>query len=168
MPDAANFRFDHSLGPIYGWFSERGLRWLKLPNPAHQAPRLPLLHSSVNDMRVWTLHAALERYFAGIRQDFQEVPLDLQQGTPFQHSVWLTARDTVWGCASSYGALARQLGNPNASRAVGQALGANPVPILVPCHRFLAHDGRLGGFSCGLEWKRLLLDTEIISAKTRD
>lgn len=162
MPDAANFRYDHPRGPIYGWFSERGLRWLQLPTADNLAPRPPLLHSSVNDVRVWDLHAALDRYFAGIRQDFAGVPLDLEQGTPFQRSVWLAARDTPWGASSTYGALAHRLNNPGAARAVGQALGANPVPILVPCHRFLASDGRLGGFSCGLAWKQLLLKTENI------
>jgi methylated-DNA-[protein]-cysteine S-methyltransferase len=158
--DAANFVFDHPLGPIYGWFSPEGLRALKLPPEKPRRARMNVLHSSANDARVWALQTALERYFAGVRQDFAEVPLDLSDGTEFQRAVWEGARAFGWGDRSTYGGLAAHIGKPKAARAVGQALGRNPVPIIVPCHRFLAAGGKLGGFSAGLHWKRELLRVE--------
>ncbi|MBN2307734.1 MAG: methylated-DNA--[protein]-cysteine S-methyltransferase [Candidatus Hydrogenedentes bacterium] len=161
--DAANFRFDHPLGPIYGWFTADGLSRLRLPGTTPRR-RLALLHSSANDHRVWALHAALERYFAGLREDFAAIPIDLVRHTPFRQTVWEAARAVPWGDTSTYGELARRIGNPKAARAVGQALGANPVPILVPCHRFLAAGGGLGGFSAGLHWKRELLRVEGLHA----
>lgn len=159
--DAANFVYYHPKGAMYGWFSDKGLRFLELPVPNQR--KLPLLHSFVNDHRVWILHEALERYFAGIREDFERVPLDFTGATPFQEKVWRAARNVSWGTVSTYGALAKMLEKPNAARAVGNALGANPLPILVPCHRFLRTDGQLGGFSSGLEWKKELLRVEGIS-----
>lgn len=162
MPDAANFQFEHPKGMIYGWFSRKGLCALLLPTPS--AKKLPVLHSSMNDQRVWVLNAALDRYFSGIREDFSEIPLDLSAGTAFQQRVWKAALKTPWGKTNSYGELARRIRNPKASRAVGQALGRNPVPIVVPCHRFLAGNGGLGGFSAGLGWKRALLKAEGIAA----
>jgi len=87
-------------------------------------------------------------------------PLDLSGGTAFQRQVWNQLRKLRSGETSSYGELARRIGKPGAARAVGGACGANPVPVLVPCHRVLASDGGLGGFSGGLKWKRLLLARE--------
>ncbi len=100
----------------------------------------------------------LEEYFAGQRRRF-ELPLDLV-GSPFAKSVWRELQGVPFGETVSYGELARRLGNPGASRAVGRANGANPVPIVVPCHRVLAAGGRLGGFSAGLPMKRRLLALE--------
>lgn len=81
-------------------------------------------------------------------------------GTAFQKSVWKALLDVPSGKVVSYADLARRLRKPNAARAVGNALGANPVPILVPCHRVIASGGRLGGFSAGLEIKKRLLKEE--------
>ena len=158
--DAANFVFDHPFGPIYGWFSPKGLRELRLPPEKPSRTRMNVLHSSANDACVWTLHTALERFFAGVRQDFADIPLDLSCGTPFQQSVWKGACAVGWGERSTYGGLAALIGKPKASRAVGQALGRNPVPVIVPCHRFLAAGGKIGGFGAGLHWKRELLRVE--------
>ena len=158
--DAANFIFDHPLGPIYGWFSPQGLRELKLPPEKPRYVRMKVIHSSANDAHVWALNTALERYFAGRRQDFAEVPLDLSCGTQFQRAVWEGACTFAWGERSTYGELAARISKPKASRAVGQALGRNPVPIIVPCHRVLAAGGKLGGFGAGLHWKRELLQVE--------
>lgn len=105
------------------------------------------------------LARSLEAYFAGERVDFGGIPLDLD-GTPFQCAVWEGARTIPWGATETYAGLAVRIGRPKAQRAVGQALGANPVPILVPCHRVLAAKNRLGGFSAGLHWKRALLILE--------
>ena len=161
MDIPASIRFDHANGPIYGWFSADGLYRLELPHAERGAERRSVLHSSANDARVWALNAALERYFAGLRESFESVPLDLRAGTEFQREVWDTARRIEWGMSTTYGELALRLNKPkSASRAVGHALGQNPIAILVPCHRFLGADGSLHGFAAGLEWKRELLRIE--------
>lgn len=146
------------MGSLYGWFTPRGLSRLVLPTP-NSRRQFQVLHSAANDSRVWRLQAALERYFTGVREDFSGIPVDLAAGTPFRQRVWRAAVKTEWGTVATYGQLAKAIGKPKAARAVGQALGANPVPILVPCHRFLAAGG-LGGFGAGLEWKRELLKIE--------
>ena len=87
-------------------------------------------------------------------------PLDLGAGTEFQRSVWAILRRIPPGRTRSYGEVAQELGKPGATRAVGQACGANPIPLLVPCHRVLAANRRIGGFSGGREWKQKLLERE--------
>jgi len=157
----ASIRFDHPRGPVYGWFSARGLYRLALPHADLGAERHSVLHSSANDARVWTLNAALERYFAGMHEPFDAIPLDLDAATDFQREVWAAARGVAWGASSTYGDLALRLGKPrSAARAVGHALGQNPIAIIIPCHRFLGADGALHGFAAGLEWKRELLQLE--------
>ena len=98
-------------------------------------------------------------YFEGRRRSFN-VPLDLTSGSPFQRRVWAVTRRIPYGQVRSYGEIARAVGASKAARAVGGALGANPVPIVVPCHRVLRTDGTLGGFAAGLEIKRALLTLE--------
>jgi methylated-DNA-[protein]-cysteine S-methyltransferase len=101
----------------------------------------------------------LGEYFAGGRRAF-DVPLALS-GSPFQLRVWQALREIPYGTTCSYGDLAARLGlPPGASRAVGLANGANPVPIIVPCHRVIGADGSLTGFGGGLARKRFLLDVE--------
>jgi methylated-DNA-[protein]-cysteine S-methyltransferase len=100
----------------------------------------------------------LTEYFAGKRQDFK-VALDMR-GTPFQRNVWEALLAIPFGETRSYGQLARQLGNPNATRAVGAANGRNPISIIVPCHRVIGSSGKLTGFAGGLETKAHLLDLE--------
>lgn len=87
-------------------------------------------------------------------------PLDLSGGTAFQQRVWNAMRRIACGKTRSYGEIARSIGKPKAVRAVGGACGANPIPVLVPCHRVLAANRKLGGFSGGLDWKRRLLERE--------
>ena len=87
-------------------------------------------------------------------------PLDFSGASPFELAVWNGLRAIPLGVTQTYGELARTLHRSQACRAVGQACGANPVPILIPCHRVLAAGGRLGGFSGGLEWKVRLLQIE--------
>jgi len=87
-------------------------------------------------------------------------PLDLAGATPFRRRVWGELRRIPRGTTRSYGQVADDLGKRRAARAVGGACGANPVPVLIPCHRVLAANGRLGGFSGGLDWKRRLLAIE--------
>ena len=100
----------------------------------------------------------LREYFAGKRAEF-DLPL-APVGTVFQHSVWRQLQEIPYGETISYGELARRVGNPKASRAVGSANGANPLPIVIPCHRVIAGDGTLGGFGGGLPTKQTLLALE--------
>ncbi|ACX51350.1 methylated-DNA/protein-cysteine methyltransferase [Ammonifex degensii KC4] len=105
------------------------------------------------------LALALKAYFAGEQVDFSWVPLDLGAYTPFQRRVLEFARGLPYGEVVSYGDLARALGIPGGARAVGRALAANRIPIIIPCHRVVARQG-LGGFSLGLDWKQKLLALE--------
>lgn len=100
----------------------------------------------------------LGEYFAGARKSF-DVPLEAT-GTAFQKKAWAALLTIPYGETRSYGALAQQLGNPKASRAVGAANGRNPISIIVPCHRAVGADGALTGFAGGLEAKRYLLALE--------
>ncbi|MFM7392021.1 MAG: methylated-DNA--[protein]-cysteine S-methyltransferase, partial [Actinomycetota bacterium] len=100
----------------------------------------------------------LREYFAGMRRRF-DVPLHLE-GTDFQERAWAAMRKIPFGSTISYAQQAKQIGKPRATRAVGTANGANPVPIIVPCHRVIASDGSLGGYALGLAMKRKLLALE--------
>ncbi len=100
----------------------------------------------------------LAAYFAGSDADF-DVPLDLL-GTPFQRAVWVELLQIERGATCSYGDIARKLGTPSASRAVGAAVGKNPVSIIVPCHRVLGSGGALTGYAGGLDRKTALLRLE--------
>ncbi|MGD0618396.1 MAG: methylated-DNA--[protein]-cysteine S-methyltransferase [Bryobacteraceae bacterium] len=100
----------------------------------------------------------LRAYFAGELHDF-DVPL-APEGTPFQLRVWRELRNIPYGQTISYGELARRIGSPNGSRAVGLANGANPISIVVPCHRVIGSNGKLTGYGGGLENKELLLALE--------
>jgi methylated-DNA-[protein]-cysteine S-methyltransferase len=100
----------------------------------------------------------LEEYFAGTRHTF-DVPLTLN-GNPFEQRVWAELLTIPFGETASYGEIARQIGSPDAPRAVGLANGRNPVAVIVPCHRVIGANGTLTGYGGGLERKRLLLDLE--------
>lgn len=102
--------------------------------------------------------AQIEEYFCGRRHSF-DLPL-AASGTRFQNQVWSALRGLAFGQTTSYGALARQIGRPQASRAVGAACGRNPLPIVVPCHRVLGQSGQLTGFAGGIDRKRWLLQHE--------
>jgi len=100
----------------------------------------------------------LDEFFAGTRERF-DVPLDLQ-GTPFQRSVWQRLLRIAAGTTCSYGEIAKELGSANAVRAVGSAVGRNPVSVIVPCHRVVGSDGSLTGYAGGVDRKRALLELE--------
>lgn len=101
----------------------------------------------------------LQEYIEGRRYVFA-LALDLSRGTPFQRQVWEATRQIPFGETRSYGEIARAIGKADAPRAVGQALGHNPIGIVVPCHRVISSDGSLGGFTGGLEIKKRLLAFE--------
>ena len=125
--------------------------------------RLPARDSSwVRDEEALVpLRCQLEEYFAGERTDF-DVPMELD-GTDFQRAVWSELARIPYGETISYGELARRVGRPKGPRAVGQANGRNPIPIIVPCHRVLASNG-IGGYGGGLPMKPALLAVEGVTA----
>src|SRR4051812_9091646 len=100
----------------------------------------------------------LEQYFAGERTEF-DIELELD-GTPFERRVWDEVRAIPYGETATYAEIARRVGRPGASRAVGRANGRNPVAVIVPCHRVIGSDGSLTGYAGGIEMKRALLDLE--------
>jgi methylated-DNA-[protein]-cysteine S-methyltransferase len=115
---------------------------------------------TVSPRRCAATRRQLEEYFAGERQAFD---LELAPaGTAFQQRVWQGLTEIPFGKAFSYGELAKHIGNPAAARAVGQANGRNPIPVIIPCHRVIAADRSIGGFSSGLPIKRRLLALEQI------
>lgn len=101
----------------------------------------------------------LDEYFAGRRRKFT-VPLDLSRGTAFYREVWRLVQAIPYGCTRSYSTIAETLGRPQASRAVGQANGRNPIPIIIPCHRVIGKNGGLTGYAYGLDVKETLLSLE--------
>ena len=104
----------------------------------------------------------LTQYFAGDRKKF-DLPFDLT-GTPFQVKAWKTLTRIPYGTTISYGEQAKAMRKPKAFRAVGSANGKNPIPIIIPCHRVIASNGGLGGYSLGLKMKRQLMKLEGINA----
>ena len=100
----------------------------------------------------------LREYFVGKREQF-DLPL-APEGTEFQRGVWRRLQDIPYGETISYGELAKRVGNPKASRAVGAANGQNPIPIVIPCHRVIGANGKLTGFGGGLPIKEALLELE--------
>ena len=113
---------------------------------------------SRNDRALSSAVAQLREYFAGELRDF-DVPLAFS-GTEFQERVWVRLRGIPYGQTTTYGAIARAIGHPDAVRAVGAANGVNPIPIVVPCHRVIGSNGALTGFGGGISVKRWLLDHE--------
>lgn len=109
----------------------------------------------------------LDRYFQGEKIEFQQLDFLVPQGTEFQKSVWKLLLEIPYGKTTSYGEIAQQLGKPNAMRAVGGAVGRNPISILIPCHRVLGKLQALTGFGGGLPAKRYLLQLEKIAFKDK-
>lgn len=101
----------------------------------------------------------LDKYFKGQPVVFK-FQADINHGTAFQKKVWEKLSGLLPGQMVTYGMLAREIGRPKAARAVGQAVGANPLPIIIPCHRVIASDGSLGGFAWGINFKKKLLSIE--------
>ncbi|HLN18280.1 MAG TPA: methylated-DNA--[protein]-cysteine S-methyltransferase [Acidimicrobiales bacterium] len=144
------------VGPLVLHGNERALVRLDLPGTT----TVPV---SDDELPEPLLKAAgqLDEYFAGQRRQF-DVPSALH-GTEFQRRVWTTLAGIPYGETISYAELARRVGRPTAFRAVGQANGANPIPIVFPCHRVVASSGGLGGYGGGLDLKRRLLALEGVS-----
>ena len=151
-----SFTFDTPLVRVGITASVRGLLTLTMPSPS--APTAQEQPSP----QFTGLIERLKAYFNGSKVAFPD-KLDLSGATPFQLKVWEITRLIPYGETRSYHWVAEQIGQPAAARAVGQALAKNPLPIIIPCHRVVASDGKLGGYSGGLEIKRSLIHLERIT-----
>ena len=141
--------------------SERGVTAIERVSRASVASRAKVSRTQVSPRAARHADTAvrqLREYFAGTRRKFA-VSLDLD-GTEFQQQAWAAMCGIRYGHTLSYAQQAKAIGKPKAVRAVGSANGANPVPIIVPCHRVIASDGSLGGYALGLAMKRYLLALE--------
>jgi len=140
--------------------SSRGLTAILWERDDPKRVRLGVLVGDPDHPVLLETERQLAEYFAGARTVF-DIELDMT-GTEFQKRVWAALLTIPFGATRSYAEIARQIGRPKASRAVGAANGRNPVSILAPCHRAIGSDGKLHGFAGGLEVKQYLLDLERI------
>jgi len=167
--------FDTAIGTCGVAWSERGLMAVQLPARDRAATERRLIartHSArarstgaaAPPPAIAALIADITRYLAGDRVDFSAVPVDLSSLDPFRRKLYQTMRALPWGTTTTYGALARTIGLASweGARDVGEAMGRNPVPIVIPCHRVLAAGNKLGGFSApgGAATKAKLLALE--------
>lgn len=153
----------------WGWMglseTTKGIESVVLPKASRQAVVSELQVASAEllegrtSSRLQEAAAQLTGYLAGRRRSF-DLPLDLSRGTTFQQKVWRTLRGISYGRLRSYQWVALRVGGGQYARAVGNAVGANPLPIMIPCHRIVAQDASLGGYSGGLPTKRKLLTLE--------
>ncbi|MBK8992594.1 MAG: methylated-DNA--[protein]-cysteine S-methyltransferase [Gammaproteobacteria bacterium] len=159
--------FDTAIGRCAIAWGARGITRCALPAASEEALRRHIAggRAQAEQPAPPAIAAAITRIvalLAGARDDLRDLVLDLDDIPEFHRRVFATARAIAPGNTVTYGELARRLGTPGAARAVGQALGANPFPIVVPCHRIVAADGSLGGFSApgGARTKRRMLQIE--------
>lgn len=149
--------YDSPIGSLLVAANDKGL--VRLEFSCHRRSRTNPQSTPVESAAKLTPYLdQLRQYFAGERREFT-VPLDLH-GTPFQIRCWRALLEIGYGEIRTYAQLARAVGSPNGFRAVGAANGANPVAIVVPCHRVIASDGTLGGYGGGLDVKEKLLRLE--------
>lgn len=157
-PHTVFTKWQGPLGPMILAATPRGLSGIWFEGQRHgpdtsgweRADQVPVLRQAMEQ---------LTAYFAGRRTAF-DLPLDLQGGTAFQQRVWQALLEIEPGGTTSYGALSERIGSPAAVRAVGAAVGRNPVSIVVPCHRVIGRDGSLTGYAGGLDRKTALLTLE--------
>ena len=157
-PDIRKTRVDSPLGAIILAATDQGLAGLWFDDQKHR-PAWQDWPDQDDDQTLLQASTELQQYFDGARSAF-ELPLDLRGGTPFQQSVWQALLHIPHGVCTTYGTLADALDKPLAVRAVGTAVGRNPLGIIVPCHRVLGADGSLTGYAGGLGRKAALLTLE--------
>jgi len=155
---------DSPFGPLLALRTRRGLLRLAFPEESADSvlervaervsPRIVEAAEPLEDLR-----RELDEYFSGRRHDF-ELPLDWSLIGPFGQRVLRVTRAIPFGGVLSYAEVAAEAGSPRGSRAAGNALGSNPIPIVIPCHRVLRSGGALGGYGGGLDRKRWLLELE--------
>lgn len=156
---------DSPVGPLIAAATDKALCFLEFSDAAMVAQRIELGRHYAGSVRGGSnaildeLWQQLEQYFRGERREFT-LPL-VYPGTDFQEQVWSALREIRYGETWSYLDLARRIGDTGATRAVGAANGANPIAIVIPCHRVVNANGDLGGYGGGLWRKRILLDLEL-------
>lgn len=148
---------DSPIGPLLIAGDADGIRRISFPKHGRAAKPEPVWTESARGPVAEAMRQ-LHEYFAGKRTEF-DLPL-APEGTEFQRTVWRGLQQIPYGVTISYGELARWVGNPKASRAVGAANGKNPLPVVIPCHRVIGSNGTLTGFGGGLPIKQALLDLE--------
>jgi methylated-DNA-[protein]-cysteine S-methyltransferase len=152
-------KIETPIGPLHAAFDEEG----RLAELSFRGP-LPVARYPDSDAQAEmpgqraTVNGQLQEYFAGKRKTFT-FPL-APRGTPFQLAVWNALLEIPYGDTISYAELARRIGKPSAVRAVGAANGANPIPVIIPCHRVIGSNGTLTGYGGGIERKQWLLALE--------
>jgi methylated-DNA-[protein]-cysteine S-methyltransferase len=146
------------LGPMIVASTDRGIAGVWFEGQKHM-PDHARWQVAADDPLIVRAIAQLADYFAGRRSAF-DLPLDLQAGTRFQQSVWRALLAIPHGATTHYSAIGRDIGAPSAARAVGAAVGRNPVSVVVPCHRVLGTGGSLTGYAGGIERKSALLKLE--------
>ena len=159
--DWRHCRTDTPLGPLTLACTPQGLcgAWFDDQRDAPPAGRFAAEQAAPDHALLQEASAQLQAYFAGRLQRF-DLPLDLGAGTVFQQAVWRGLQALGWGQLGTYSATAQRIGRPRAVRAVGGAIGRNPLSIIVPCHRVLGRSGELTGYSGGLWRKQALLALE--------
>jgi methylated-DNA-[protein]-cysteine S-methyltransferase len=164
--------FDTPIGTCSLAWSEAGIAGLGLPEASAAATRArlrrrwPQAQETVPPAEIQRVIDRVLALLAGEAVDLADIPLDLAAAPGFHRKVYEVARTIPPGRSTTYGEIARRLGAPHESREVGQALGRNPIAIIVPCHRVLGADGKMGGFSAngGVATKRRILEIEGASA----
>jgi len=149
-------------GDFIAFYSAQGLVRLEFPDdPWKDRSQFTDLSPDESLLPLWhsQTELALHTLLSG-KAPVQLPPLDISSGSEFQRAVWQLLLAIPFGHTRTYGDLAADLHSPNGGRAVGAACGANPIPVLIPCHRVTGAHGRLGGFSGGLPWKHRLLQIE--------
>jgi len=148
-------------GEFLAHYSSKGLCGLDFPDEEARDKVRAYAVNIPSEVQRWHQQTtkALENALAG-RLVTELPPLDLSGGTDFQRRVWRVLKGIGCGRTLSYGEVADEVGDRKAVRSVGRACGANPIPVLIPCHRVLASKQKIGGFSGGLDWKRKLLARE--------
>jgi len=160
--------FDTPIGPCAVAWGQAGILGLQLPEPSEQAAlatlrrRFPGLGRAEPPPAVAAATARIQAFLAGAGDAFADLALDMTGIGAFERAVYRETRAIPAGATATYGAIAGRLGDPAQARAVGQALGRNPWPIVIPCHRVTGADGRTGGFSApgGRATKLKLLEIE--------
>jgi methylated-DNA-[protein]-cysteine S-methyltransferase len=165
MLDVAYATTDSPLGPLLLASTDQGLVRIAYLDFADRDEVLQSLADRVSPRmleaprRLDEPRRELDDYFGGRRQGF-DLPLDRRLMSDFMRRVLSATATIPFGSVSTYGAIAREAGSPRGSRAAGNALGSNPMPIVIPCHRVLHADGGIGGYTGGLDRKRTLLELE--------
>jgi len=147
--------FEGPVGRVFLLFSGKNLAGITFEKPDCRRGEAPE-----------SFKKELRNYFEGKGEGFNQGIIFLE-GTDFEKKVWLALKEIPYGETRTYKWIAEKIGSPKANRAVGQALGRNPIPIVLPCHRIIESDGSIGGYSSGVDIKRRLLEMEYYSALSK-